>query len=44
MSPSHLLTKNLELVPKTRSEVQAMVDAMDPNEKVQLSAGWLARP
>jgi ribosomal-protein-alanine N-acetyltransferase len=36
-------TPNLELVEKTRDEVQAMIDAMDPHEKAHLSADWLAR-
>jgi RimJ/RimL family protein N-acetyltransferase len=33
---------NLELVPVTRDEVQATIDAMDPTVKAQLSAHWLA--
>jgi len=36
-------TVNLELVQKTRYDVQAMIDAMNPQEKAQLSADWLAR-
>jgi ribosomal-protein-alanine N-acetyltransferase len=36
-------TLNLELVQKTRDDVQAMIYAMDPHEKAQLSADWLAR-
>jgi ribosomal-protein-alanine N-acetyltransferase len=36
-------TLNLELVQKTRNDVQAMIDAMNPYEKAQLSADWLAR-
>jgi len=31
------------LVPQTRAEVQAMIEAMTPSEKEQLSADWLAR-
>ena len=37
------LTKNLELVPMTIDEARAMVDAMSPAEKEQLSADWLPR-
>ncbi len=37
-----MLTKNLKLVPKTLEEVLAMVEAMAPAEKVELSADWLA--
>jgi RimJ/RimL family protein N-acetyltransferase len=36
-------TPNLELVAKTRDDVQAMIDGMDSYEKAQLSADWLAR-
>jgi RimJ/RimL family protein N-acetyltransferase len=32
----------LKLVPKTKQEVLAMIEAMSPAEKAQLSADWLA--
>ncbi len=35
-------TKNLKLVPKTLEDVHAMIDAMTPSEKAELSADWLA--
>ena len=34
---------NVELVPKTRDDVRAMIESMEPNVKAQLSADWLAR-
>jgi RimJ/RimL family protein N-acetyltransferase len=37
-----VLTKNLKLVPQTLEEVRAMVEAMTPSEKAELSADWLA--
>jgi RimJ/RimL family protein N-acetyltransferase len=43
MSATHIQTKSLKLVPLTLEEVRAMVEAMDPSEKAQLSADWLAR-
>jgi RimJ/RimL family protein N-acetyltransferase len=43
MSATHLRTKNLKLVPQTLQEVLAMVEAMTPSEKAELSADWLAR-
>jgi ribosomal-protein-alanine N-acetyltransferase len=36
-------TKNLKLVPQTLEEVRAMVEAMTPSEKAELSADWLER-
>ena len=36
-------TKSLKLVPQTLEDVRAMVEAMPPSEKAQLSADWLAR-
>ena len=36
-------TKNLKLVPQTPEEARAMVEAMTPSEKAQVSADWLAR-
>jgi RimJ/RimL family protein N-acetyltransferase len=35
-------TKNLKLVPQTPEEVYAMIEAMTPAEKAELSADWLA--
>ena len=43
MDATPILTKNLELVPMTIDEARAMVDAMSPAEKEQLSADWLPR-
>jgi RimJ/RimL family protein N-acetyltransferase len=43
MSATHMQTSSLELVPQTLEEVRAMVEAMSPAEKAQLSADWLAR-
>jgi [ribosomal protein S5]-alanine N-acetyltransferase len=43
MSATHLQTKSLKLVPQTLEEVRAMVEAMPPSEKAELSADWLAR-
>jgi ribosomal-protein-alanine N-acetyltransferase len=43
MSAAHLQTKSLRLVPLTREEVCAMVEAASPSEKAGLSADWLAR-
>ena len=36
-------TKNLNLMPMEPEDVLAMVEAMSPAEKAQLSADWLAR-
>jgi ribosomal-protein-alanine N-acetyltransferase len=35
-------TKSLKLVPQTLEDVRAMVEAMTPAEKAELSADWLA--
>jgi len=43
MSAMHMQTKSLKLVPQTLEDVRAMVEAMAPSEKAQLSADWLAR-
>jgi [ribosomal protein S5]-alanine N-acetyltransferase len=43
MSTTHIQTKSLKLVPHTLEEVHAMIEAMTPSEKVELSADWLAR-
>jgi [ribosomal protein S5]-alanine N-acetyltransferase len=39
----NLETPSLRLVPQTREEVRAMIDAMSPSDKAQLSADWMAR-
>ena len=36
-------TRNLKLVRQTLEEVRAMIDAMTPSEKAELSADWLAQ-
>ena len=43
MSATRLQTRNLKLVPQTLEEVRAMVEAMTPSEKAELSANWLAQ-
>lgn len=43
MSATPLLTNRLKLAPQTLEEVRAMVDSLDPSEKAQLSADWLAQ-
>jgi RimJ/RimL family protein N-acetyltransferase len=40
---AHLQTKNLTLVLLTREDALAMVEAMSPADKAQVSADWLAR-
>jgi len=35
-------TSRLELRPKTRADVEAMIEAMTPNERAQISAKWMA--
>jgi len=42
MSAKRVQTKTLKLVPRTVEEVRAMVEAMTPSEKAELSADWLA--
>ena len=41
-SDLHRRTQHLELVPKTRDEMRAAIEAMDEHTKAQLSADWLA--
>jgi RimJ/RimL family protein N-acetyltransferase len=36
-------TKSLKLIPMTLEDVHAMIEAMSPSEKAELSAEWLAR-
>jgi RimJ/RimL family protein N-acetyltransferase len=43
MSATHMQTKSLNLVPRSLQDVHAMVEAMSPSEKAELSADWLAR-
>jgi RimJ/RimL family protein N-acetyltransferase len=43
MRATLLRTKNLKLVPQSLEQVLAMVEAMTPSEKAELSADWLAR-
>jgi [ribosomal protein S5]-alanine N-acetyltransferase len=38
----HLSTRHLDLVPQTRENIQALMDAMAPSDRAQLSADWLA--
>ncbi|MBA2290845.1 MAG: GNAT family N-acetyltransferase [Gemmatimonadales bacterium] len=43
MSATDMRTKRLNLIARTKDDATAMVDAMSPSEKEQLSADWLAR-
>jgi RimJ/RimL family protein N-acetyltransferase len=43
MTIADLHTPNLRLVPQTREEIRALIEAMSPSDKAQLSADWLAR-
>jgi [ribosomal protein S5]-alanine N-acetyltransferase len=43
MSAIPIETRNLRLVPQTIDQVHAMIAAMTPAEKAQLSADWLAQ-
>lgn len=43
MNEAPIQTKSLKLVAQTLEEVRAMVQAMDPTEKAELSVDWLAR-
>jgi ribosomal-protein-alanine N-acetyltransferase len=38
-----LQTPSLRLIPQTREDVAAMIEAMSPAEKAQLSADWMVR-
>src|SRR5262245_10423658 len=40
---ARIRTTRLELVAKSKADVQVMIDAMTPYEKAQMSADWLAR-
>lgn len=48
MAPDRLVNMNQEttttqLIPQNRGDVLAMIEAMSPNEKAQLSADWLSQ-
>jgi [ribosomal protein S5]-alanine N-acetyltransferase len=43
MSATHMQTKSLKLIPVTLEDIHAMIEAMSPSEKAELSADWLAR-
>jgi RimJ/RimL family protein N-acetyltransferase len=43
MRATHIETKSLKLILKTKEEVLAMIEAMPPSERAELSADWLAR-
>ena len=43
MTANRLHTKSLTLVPKTREDALAMVEAMSPVDRAEVSADWLAR-
>ena len=43
MNVTHMQTKSLKLIPMTLEDVHAMIEAMSPSEKAELSADWLAR-
>jgi RimJ/RimL family protein N-acetyltransferase len=43
MPATEIQTKSLKLVPQTLEEIHAMVEAMSPADKAQLSADWLAQ-
>jgi [ribosomal protein S5]-alanine N-acetyltransferase len=42
MSVTSLQTRNLKLILQTREEVRAKVEQMEPQEKAEVSAAWLA--
>jgi RimJ/RimL family protein N-acetyltransferase len=42
MNMAHVETQSLRLVPRTRQEVRAQIEQMQPQEKSALSAAWLA--
>jgi len=42
LSATHMQTKSLNLIPLKREDVLAMVEALSPADKGQLSADWLA--
>ena len=42
MSVAQLETKSLKLVPQTREDIRAQIEKMEPHEKAELSAAWLA--
>src|SRR6478609_2838704 len=42
MNSTHVTTKNLKLVLRTRDEVRADVEQMPPHERAEVSSVWLA--
>jgi len=42
MSSTHIQTRSLRLVPQTREDVRRYIEQMQPHEKAELSAAWLA--
>jgi RimJ/RimL family protein N-acetyltransferase len=42
MSTMQIQTKSLKLVAQTREEVRAWLEQMQPHERAEVSAGWLA--
>ena len=41
MNAAHVETQSLRLVPRTREDVHAQIEQMQPHEKAALSAAWL---
>lgn len=42
MNTAHVETQTLKLVPRTREDVRAQIEQLQPGEKAALSAAWLA--
>src|SRR3954471_50695 len=42
MSASHIETPRLKLVARTREEVRADLEKMEPHQRAEVSAAWLA--
>lgn len=42
VNTAQIETENLKLVPRTREDVRAQIEQMQPHEKAALSAAWLA--
>ncbi|MSU64399.1 MAG: N-acetyltransferase [Pedosphaera sp.] len=42
MSTTHIQTKNLRLIPQTRDDARKQIELMQPHERAQVSAAWLA--
>jgi RimJ/RimL family protein N-acetyltransferase len=43
MKPERLRTQSLTLVPLTKAETLAMIEAMSPEERAEVSPAWLAQ-